>query len=85
MLELSGFGTSALNGGFHGGFPIAGWFILENPTKMDENWGFTHFGKPPNWNEMEEYKTNTATLAQSFSESKLADRNSIVLKVFGQK
>jgi hypothetical protein len=23
----------------NGDIPIAGWFIMENPTKMDENWG----------------------------------------------
>ena len=27
--------------------PIAGWFLWENPTKMDENWGYPYFRKPP--------------------------------------
>ena len=46
--------SNALFGGFHshGGNPkLAGWFILENPKqkwmKMDENWGYPHFRKPP--------------------------------------
>ena len=24
-----------------------GWFMMENPTKMDENWGYPHLWKPP--------------------------------------
>ena len=32
----------------HGGTPIAGWFTLENPTKMDENWGYPFFRTPSN-------------------------------------
>ena len=31
----------------NGGTPIAGWFIRENPIKMDEDWGYPHFRKPP--------------------------------------
>ena len=27
--------------------PIAGWFMKEKPTSMDENWGYPHFRKPP--------------------------------------
>ena len=28
--------------------PIAGWFIVENPIyKMDDDWGYPHFRKPP--------------------------------------
>ena len=37
-------------GGFHslGGTPIAGWFISwKTPNKMDDDWGYPHFGKPP--------------------------------------
>jgi len=32
----------------NGGSPIAGWFRMENPMKMDDNWGYPHFRKPPN-------------------------------------
>ena len=35
------------NGGFHS-YPIAGWFMMENPIKMDDKWGYPHFRKPPN-------------------------------------
>ena len=28
--------------------PQNGWFTLENPTKMDENWGYPYFRKPSN-------------------------------------
>ena len=34
--------------------PQNGWFIRENPTNMDENWGYPHFRKPLNW-----YTTST--------------------------
>jgi hypothetical protein len=28
--------------------PIAGWFKMEHPLQnMDDNWGYTHFRKPP--------------------------------------
>ena len=23
----------------HGGTPIAGWFLMDKPTKMDDDWG----------------------------------------------
>ena len=30
----------------NGGTTIAGWFIMENTIKMDENWGYPYFRKP---------------------------------------
>ena len=33
--------------GFHKwGYPIAGWFVVENPIKMDD-WGYPYLRKPP--------------------------------------
>ena len=29
------------------GVPKNGWFIMENPMKMDDDWGYPHFRKPP--------------------------------------
>ena len=31
----------------HGGTPIAGWFIMENPMKMNDEMSYPHFRKPP--------------------------------------
>ena len=48
-----GFYKEGIRGGWLGGFlpnggiPIAGLFIIDNPTKMDENWGYPYLGKPP--------------------------------------
>ena len=29
------------------GYPfIAGWFKLDNPIKVDDNWGYPHFREP---------------------------------------
>ena len=30
----------------NGGAPIAGWFTMETPIRMDD-WGYTHFTKQP--------------------------------------
>ena len=40
---------SCLIGGFHGhgGTPIAGWFIIENPIQKWMIWGYPYFRKPP--------------------------------------
>ena len=27
--------------------PKNGWFIMENPIGMDDDWGYPHFRKPP--------------------------------------
>ena len=29
------------------GDPQNGWFIREHPIKMDDNWGYPYFRKPP--------------------------------------
>jgi hypothetical protein len=31
----------------NGGTPIAGWFLMESSIKMNENWGYPYFRKPP--------------------------------------
>ena len=31
----------------NGGTPIAGWFVRENRTKMDDDWEYPYFRKPP--------------------------------------
>ena len=44
---LSGW-TLFLYGGFpKWGTPIAGWFTVENHTKIDDDWGYPCFRKPP--------------------------------------
>ena len=30
------------------GVPKNGWFLKDNPIKMDDDWGCPHFRKPPN-------------------------------------
>ena len=30
------------------GVPQNGWFIVGKPTRMDDDWGYPHFRKPPN-------------------------------------
>ena len=31
-----------MGGSINGGTPIAGWFIRENPIKMDDDWGYPY-------------------------------------------
>ena len=33
------------------GVPPNGWFIRDNPTKMDDDWGYPYFRTPPNVDE----------------------------------
>ena len=63
------------NGGWfdsHGGTPLAGWFIRKNPIKMDDDWGYPYFRKPPN------VEVSLAELPPKMSEFVKISRNSLM-------
>ena len=33
---------------WNGGTPIAGWFTMDNPIEMDDDWEYPYSRKPPN-------------------------------------
>ena len=46
----------------NGGTPIAGWFIRENPRKLDDDWGYPHLRKAPDWT----LQASTGAMARSW-------------------
>ena len=47
MTQLFIYQVIYMGGSINGGTPIAGWFTMENSLKIDENWGYPYFRKPP--------------------------------------